>query len=661
MAGRIPQYFIDDLLTRIDIVDVIDNRVKLKKTGRNYSACCPFHKEKTPSFTVSPDKQFYYCFGCGASGNALGFVMDHDHLDFPEAIDTLAGQLGLEVPREENPLKQRGPDHSELYNLMDRAVDFYSRQLKQHEQSPRASHYLKNRGLDQQTCQHFAIGFAPPGWDNLKKELATSPEKEQQLITTGMLVKNEDRNTVYDRFRERIIFPIRDSRGRYIAFGGRVLGDEKPKYLNSPESPIFHKGKELYGLFEARQANRKLSRILVVEGYMDVVALAQQGITNAVATLGTATTSDHMQRLFKVVPEVIFCFDGDDAGRRAAWRALESTLSNMQDGRQARFLFLPQGEDPDSMVRKEGSESFVERIKSQAISLDNLLFRELESELDLTTMDGRARLAKLAQPYIDKLPEGLFRQLLLKKLSDRTGLDTHYLEAHFQESARTRESTTNRPEPETHNTPPSQEEHFQHSHYEPEPFYNTDYEERQYTPEEHPSHNTTESLRRPSPAHPANSARLVTSGYAIRQLLCNPEFAQEVSEPFDNLKLTNDSDSQLLIDLLTILKKSPSLKASTLIAQWYGTEKGARLQTLAALDHGTTAHRDEFLETLAKIRKKHNEAQNHSEHSSFLISSLQNKRPSQLDEETRKKYLELLESKRQSLNYKDSDSQLPKE
>ncbi|WP_066016896.1 DNA primase [Endozoicomonas atrinae] len=661
MAGRIPQYFIDDLLTRIDIVDVIDNRVKLKKTGRNYSACCPFHKEKTPSFTVSPDKQFYYCFGCGASGNALGFVMDHDHLDFPEAIDTLAGQLGLEVPREENPLKQRGPDHSELYNLMDRAVDFYSRQLKQHEQSPRASHYLKNRGLDQQTCQHFAIGFAPPGWDNLKKELATSPEKEQQLITTGMLVKNEDRNTVYDRFRERIIFPIRDSRGRYIAFGGRVLGDEKPKYLNSPESPIFHKGKELYGLFEARQANRKLSRILVVEGYMDVVALAQQGITNAVATLGTATTSDHMQRLFKVVPEVIFCFDGDDAGRRAAWRALESTLSNMQDGRQARFLFLPQGEDPDSMVRKEGSESFIERIKSQAISLDNLLFRELESELDLTTMDGRARLAKLAQPYIDKLPEGLFRQLLLKKLSDRTGLDTHYLEAHFQESARTRESTTSRPEPETQNTPSGQEEHFHHSHYEAMPFFDADYEERQYTPEEHTNHTAPETSRRLSPTRQTNSARLVTSGYAIRQLLCNPEFAQEVSEPFDNLKLENDSDSKLLIDLLTILKKEPSLKTSTLIAQWYGTEKGERLQALAALDHGTTAHRDEFLETLAKIRKKHNEAHNHNEHSSFLISSLQNKRPSQLDEETRKKYLELLESKRRSLNYKESGPQLPKE
>lgn len=658
MTGRIPQYFIDDLLTRIDIVDIIDHRVKLKKTGRNYSACCPFHKEKTPSFTVSPDKQFYYCFGCGASGNALGFIMDHDHLDFPEAIDTLARQLGLEVPREESSRNQRGPDHNELYNLMDRAVDFYSRQLKQHEQSPRALHYLKNRGLDPKTCQHFAIGFAPPGWDNLKKELATSPEKEQQLITTGILVKNEDSNTIYDRFRERIIFPIRDSRGRYIAFGGRVLGDEKPKYLNSPESPIFHKGKELYGLFEARQANRKLSQILVVEGYMDVIALAQQGITNAVATLGTATTTDHVQRLFKIVSEVVFCFDGDDAGRRAAWRALESTLSNMQDGRQARFLFLPQGEDPDSMVRKEGSKSFTARTKSQAISLDNLLFQELESELDLTTMDGRARLAKLAHPYIDKLPEGLFRQLLLKKLSDHTGLDTHYLEAHFQEqSTHIKALPTVRQESEIRTQSTSHKKSQSYSHYDHITFSDENYDKAWYTPERQQGQSTSSTYWKPYPERQNNSAKLITSGYAIRQLLCNTELAQEVSEPFDDLILENDSDNQLLIDLLKILKKNPTLKTSTLIAQWYGTEKGVRLQTLAALDHGTTAHRNEFLETLAQIRRKHSETENHNKHSNFLTSNLQNKKPSQLDEETRKKYLALLESKRQSLNRVEGESQ----
>jgi len=646
MAGRIPQYFIDDLLTRVDIVDVIDQRVKLKKTGRNYSACCPFHKEKTPSFTVSPDKQFYYCFGCGASGSALGFVMDYDHLDFPEAVEALAGQLGLDVPREEGSHKQRGPDHSELFHLMDRAVDFYSRQLKQHNQSPRAVDYLKRRGLDAQTCQHFAIGFAPPGWDGLKNELATSPQKEQQLITAGMLVLNEDHNSVYDRFRDRIIFPIRDSRGRYIAFGGRVLGDDKPKYLNSPESPIFHKGKELYGLYEARQANRKLSRILVVEGYMDVVALAQHGITNAVATLGTATTADHMQRLFKVVPEVVFCFDGDDAGRRAAWRALESTLGNMLDGRQARFLFLPQGEDPDSIVRSEGAECFAERIKSQAVSLDNLLFRELEADLDLTTMDGRARLAKLVQPYIDQLPDGLFRQLMLNRLSERTGLDARYLQAHFQEAVQ-----TERPEPvaaPAHRITASHDD--MHSYDKgwsvaPDGDY-CDYPAR-------------EADFAPAPYRYSSfgrSARLSSSGYAIRQLLCNPEFARDVAEPLSDLRLTSDNDSQLLIDLLTALKQEPRLTTAKLIAKWYDTDKGERLKSLAALDHGTVAHPEEFLDTIAAIRKNNRDANKKSQHNNFLNVNLNNRKPSQLDEETRKKYLELLESKRQSLNYTKSDS-----
>ena len=636
MAGRIPQYFIDDLLSRTDIIDIIDHRVKLKKNGRNYSACCPFHQEKTPSFSVSPQKQFYYCFGCGASGNALGFLMDFDKLDFVQAIESLAGQLGLEIPREESPSKQRSPDYSNLYSLMEQAVDFFIRQLQQHQQSPKASRYLERRGLDQQTCQHFAIGFAPPGWDNLKKELG-SADKEQQLISTGLLVKNEDKGTVYDRFRDRIIFPIRDSRGRFIAFGGRVLGNEKPKYLNSPESPIFHKSKELYGLFEARQTNRKLSRILVVEGYMDVVALAQQGITNAVATLGTATTTDHMQRLFKVVPEVIFCFDGDDAGRRAAWRALESTLPNMLDGQQARFLFLPQDEDPDSMVRKEGAERFKERLKGQAISLDNLLFKELESQLDLTTMDGRARLAKLAQPYIDKLPDGLFRQLMLKKLSDYTGLDAHYLEAHFQE-----------------NTPHQQPAGHTDAINTPQPEIRTqhvDYPEEYAAPQRYPSSAT--------PIGQPQLARLITSGYAIRQLLCNPKFAQEVSEPFDDLKLENDIDNQLLIDLLTVLKKRPTLKTHTLIAQWYDTANGERLKALAALDHGTTAHRDEFLETLNNIRKKNHLKQHQDRYKNFLLN-MQNKKPGQLDDSSRRQFQELQEQFRQhKLGVNDTENDKP--
>lgn len=642
MAGLIPQFFIDDLLARIDIVDLVDQRVKLKKTGRNYSACCPFHKEKTPSFSVSPDKQFYYCFGCGASGNALSFVMDYDHLDFPEAVEILAGQLGLEVPREEGAHKQRSPDHSDLYSLMNQVVDVYSRQLRQHEQSPRILDYLKRRGLDAQTCQHFAIGFAPPGWDNLKSELATSAEREKQLIAAGMLVHNDERNTVYDRFRDRVIFPIRDSRGRYIAFGGRVLGDEKPKYLNSPESPIFHKGKELYGLYEARQANRKLSRILVVEGYMDVVALAQHGITNAVATLGTATTADHMQRLFKVVPEVVFCFDGDDAGRRAAWRALESTLGNMLDGRQARFLFLPQGEDPDSIVRSEGAESFAERIKSQAVSLDNLLFRELEAELDLATMDGRARLAKLAQPYIDRLPDGLFRQLMLNQLSERTGLDARYLQAHFQETVQVDKS-----EATPHcNTIPQRDVRY-------------DNRWSDVPVDDYPLHGSGFAPAVHRHGSPARVARLSSSGYAIRQLLCNPEFAGMVAEPLSGLRLESDHDSQLLIDLLTVLKQEPRLTTAKLIAKWYDTANGERLKSLAALDHGTVAHSEEFLDTIAAIRKNSSEAHKKSQHSNFLSVNLINRKPSQLDEETRKKYLELLESKRQSLNYTESDTQPP--
>ena len=672
MAGRIPQYFLDDLLARVDIIDVVDQRVKLKKTGRNYSACCPFHKEKTPSFSVSPDKQFYYCFGCGASGNAIGFLMDFDHIDFPEAVDTIAGQLGLEVPHEQGP-KRRGPDNSELYTLMDKAVEHFDRQLKHHNQSPRAAHYLKQRGLNAETCKAFGIGFAPPGWDNLQKELATSPEKEKQLITTGMLVHNEESNRIYDRFRDRIMFPIKDSRGRYIAFGGRVLGDEKPKYLNSPESPIFHKGRELYGLYEARQANRKLNRVIVVEGYMDVVALAQQGISNSVATLGTATTPDHMQKLFKVVPEVVFCFDGDDAGRRAAWKALESTLPQMEDGRQARFLFLPQGEDPDSMVRKEGPEQFTQRIKDQTLSLDNFLFRDLEDGLDLNTMDGRARLAKLAQPYLKQLPEGMFHQLLIKKLSDITGLDSQYLTSHFEEEAASAEAQAKssppaqqmaiQPQQAEHN-PPSFDHveayadyHGQlnqdHSQYEHTYDYGYIHQKapqqkapQQKAPQQKAPQQKFESYgerqgRNKFTKRPARSitARIVSSGYAIRQLLCNPEFAKEVPEPFDNLTLSNDPDSQLLVEMLKTLKKKPELAAGTLIAQWYGTASGIRLQSLAALELTTEPHWQEFKETLDELRKKSSEEKLNMENST-LHDNLRGKKTGQIDEELKKRFRE---------------------
>ena len=343
MAGLIPQSFIDDLLNRSDIVDVVSSRIQLKKAGKNYSACCPFHKEKTPSFSVSPDKQFYYCFGCGAGGNALGFVMDHDQLDFPEAVEELAKRAGMDVPREESgrPRAPRQAVDSPLYTLLEAAAEHYRQALRNHPQRRYAVDYLKGRGLSGEIARDFGLGFAPPGWDNLFKQLGTDALQQKAMIDAGLLIENADSGKRYDRFRDRIMFPIRDSRGRVIAFGGRVLGDDKPKYLNSPETPVFHKGQELYGLFEARKFNRDLDEIMVVEGYMDVIALAQQGLRNAVATLGTATSEEHLKRLFRLVPSVLFCFDGDAAGRNAAWRALESTLPSLQDGRRARFLFLP--------------------------------------------------------------------------------------------------------------------------------------------------------------------------------------------------------------------------------------------------------------------------------------------------------------------------------
>ena len=351
MAGRIPQKFLDDLLDRVDIVEVVDRRVKLKKTGKNYSARCPFHEEKTPSFSVNPDKQFYYCFGCGAGGNALGFVMDYENVDFLQAVETLAGSLGLEIPREQarggNAQPNRDEGSKTLYAMLEAAAQYYQKQLRTHPQARRAVDYLKQRGLTGHIAKRFDLGFAPPGWDNLLQALGTDDAQRKLLMDAGMLVQNEAGRT-YDRFRDRVIFPIRDQRGRIIAFGGRVLGDDKPKYLNSPETSVFSKGRELYGLYQARQANRKLERVLVVEGYMDVIALAQHDITQASATLGTATSQTHLERLYRLTPEVVFCFDGDAAGRKAALRALEATLPCMEDGRQARFLFLDEGEDPDT-------------------------------------------------------------------------------------------------------------------------------------------------------------------------------------------------------------------------------------------------------------------------------------------------------------------------
>jgi DNA primase len=417
MAGRIPPEFIDDLLARTDIVDLIGSRIQLRKTGKDYQSRCPFHDEKTPSFTVSAEKQFYHCFGCGAHGSAIGFLMEYDHLPFREAIEELAQRAGLEIPASGEPART-APDYAPLFPLLEQASTLYRQQLREHEESFKAVDYLKGRGLTGEIAARYNLGFAPSGGDFILSRLGVSAAEREQLMICGLIAERDGRR--YDRFRERVMFPIRDRRGRIIGFGGRILGNGKPKYLNSPETPIFHKGRELYGLFEAQQANRKLTSLLVVEGYLDVIALAQFGISHAVATLGTATTIEHIQLLLRTVPELIFCFDGDRAGRAAAWKALETALPLVTGHQSIRFLFLPEGDDPDTLIRREGAEGFAARIK-QSWPLSEFLFDHLSEQADMTSLDGRARLTSLAKPMIEQVPAGIYRDLLnhrLVKLAD---------------------------------------------------------------------------------------------------------------------------------------------------------------------------------------------------------------------------------------------------
>ena len=416
MAGRIPQSFIDELLARVDIVEVIHPRVPLKKAGRNFVARCPFHDEKTPSFTVSPHKQFYYCFGCGASGSAIGFLMAHDHLTFPEAVETLAAQYGMTVPREAAGSGAASvPDrHKELLQLNQEVAVFYARQLR--EPAGRvAVQYLRRRGVDGVTAKRYALGYAPGGWETLCRRFDRA-----RLQEAGLAIAREG-GGCYDRFRHRLMFPIRNRRGQVIGFGGRSLGEEAgPKYLNSPETPVFHKGKAVYGLYEMLQACGRLERILVVEGYMDVIALAQQGIAEVVATLGTAVTQDHLRLLFRHSSVLIFCFDGDRAGRKAAWRALEAALPLIQEGRKVFFLWLPEGEDPDSLIRKEGKASFLERLR-RAEPLSDYFFHALGEGLDLTRLEDRADLTRRAGPLLRKLPAGPFRRMMQARLAELAG------------------------------------------------------------------------------------------------------------------------------------------------------------------------------------------------------------------------------------------------
>jgi DNA primase len=418
MAGRIPEQFIDELLARVDIVDVIEQRVPLKKAGRDWTARCPFHDERSPSFTVSPAKQFYHCFGCGVHGSAIKFLMEYDRLEFVDAVEDLAARVGLKVPYDGG---RRAPqeDSTDLYALLDAATKFYQRELAKNE---KARAYFDARGLDAQTIERFQLGYAPDAWEGMKSALGTSAQRLTLLEKSGMLTSGE-RGTKYDRFRDRVMFPIQDRRGRVIAFGGRVLAktEDGPKYLNSPETPLFHKGRELFALWQVRQAHSKIPRLIVVEGYMDVIALFQNGITQAVATLGTATTRDHAELLFRNCADVYFCFDGDRAGRQAGWRAVESVLPRMRDGRQAFFLFLPDGEDPDSIVRKEGAAGIEQRLK-EATPLSEFFFGELGKDVNLASLDGKARLAERARPLLTQIPDGAFRDLMIGELDRITNV-----------------------------------------------------------------------------------------------------------------------------------------------------------------------------------------------------------------------------------------------
>lgn len=412
MSGRIPQQFIDDLLARADIVDLIDARVPLKKSGRNFVARCPFHDEKTPSFSVSREKQFYHCFGCGANGTAIGFLMDFDHLGFVEAIEELAQTVGVEVPREQGGTTQPKTQNSALYTLQEQVRDLYHKQLLDRETGRVAVRYLRARGVDGAVARAYRLGYALPGWDNLGSQYPPST-----LMEAGLRIRREDGRGGYDRFRNRLIFPIHDRRGRVVGFGGRVLDDSLPKYLNSPETDVFIKGNELYGLYELLGAHSKPERILVVEGYMDVVALAQAGIGYAVATLGTAASRNHLQVLFRSTTELVFCFDGDGAGRKAAWRAVEQALPELRDGRQIRIMHLPSSDDPDSYIRTHGREAFEQQIE-QARRLSDYFFETLVAGLELDSMEGRSVLANRARPLIAKLPASTFREMMAARLNE---------------------------------------------------------------------------------------------------------------------------------------------------------------------------------------------------------------------------------------------------
>jgi len=553
MKGRIPEAFIDEVIARADIVELIHSQVTLKKSGKNYVACCPFHNEKTPSFTVSRDKQFYYCFGCGASGNAVSFLMEYSRLSFIESVQSLAHSAGLEIPVEERSSAEN-QQFKQLTGALEQAQRFFSQQLlAKTPASKKARQYLRDRGLNNEIIDLFKLGYAPPGWDNLIQHLHLK-NNPQVGILSGLTVES-DKQRVYDRFRDRVMFPITDPRGRTIAFGGRVMGDDKPKYLNSPETPLFHKQEVLYGLHEhlsdkLTPRNEKPNKFLIVEGYLDVIALFQHGIRFSVATLGTATSRSHLEKLFRHAPEIIFCFDGDKAGRKAAERALTTTLPTLQAGREIKFLFLPEGEDPDTLVRKEGVELFLNRINN-AIPLSEHLFDELENQVNLQTVDGKAKLAALAKPYLDEIPEGIYKELMLARLAELAGLPIDTLIRTLENQP----STARKKKPATansdYNTSPNTNPNTNHSGQASQSSYGasqppSDYGNESGDPYSHydssppADHNYSSGNAEPRPRNQDRPSQEQDRSYllvekTIRPLLQSPEKAQQIVLP-DELK-----------------------------------------------------------------------------------------------------------------------------
>ena len=550
MKGRITRQFIDDLLARADIVELVESRVPLKKAGKNYQACCPFHSEKSPSFTVSQDKQFYHCFGCGEHGNAVSFLMEFDRLDFVDAIEELASHCGMEVIREENnasPAEQKRQQqlhHQKQndYELMAQVSRFFQQQLKTSSEKETAISYLKGRGLSGEVVKRFGIGYISDAWDGMMKVFSTNFQTSQQLVDLGMAIQG-DKNKPYDRFRGRVMFPIRDKRGRVIGFGGRVLGDEKPKYLNSPETRIYHKGQELYGLYEAKQANKSLERLVVVEGYMDVVALAQHGVNYAVASLGTATTPEQLQTLFRTVKNVICCYDGDRAGRDAAWRAMDNALPLIRDGFTLQFVFLPDGEDPDTLIRKQGQQAF-EAILDQAMPLSKFLFEHLMGQVDMNSFEGRAALVESFQPYLTKMPASVLKDAIINHIANHFGTGSEQLRVKLEKS----------------------------------------------------------SKQETKPLKAKISTKTTPVRLAIALLLEHPNIASSI----DNVNVLAPlkiPGIALLSQLITLCQKNPTIKTAQILEYFRDSEEGKQLSKLLCWQHHVEADAatDVFLDSIEKL------------------------------------------------------------